>query len=235
MKPVVARIFPLRTRARWHRACRYGVEQRRQAVPARRANWPVSFGHSASAMSDAARRMSEALGSPGGGWKGCPCAWPIWNAKASDIQSLTTRDRRCRQADQPAGPQCMRSRQRGPGEAGRGFAVVADEVRRLADQAQRSRRRKLPTPFRPSALPWLRRPRRMQALQARRWPRRGKRRRTSAASWPIRPRRRIRCVIWWSTIEWRYSIDGVVNAAGRHGAARRAMMPPQPVTARKST
>ena len=93
----------------------------------------ANFGRSASAMSDAARRMSDALGGAQEAAEGGVHALADLNAKASDIQSLTTRiDGVAKQTNLLALNAAIEAAR--AGDAGRGFAVVADEVRKLAEK-----------------------------------------------------------------------------------------------------
>jgi methyl-accepting chemotaxis protein len=95
------------------------------------------FGQSATAMSDAARRMSDALGGAKVAAEGGASALVDLNAKAAAIQLLTARiDGVAKQTNLLALNAAIEAAR--AGESGRGFAVVADEVGKLADQAQRS-------------------------------------------------------------------------------------------------
>lgn len=95
------------------------------------------FGQSASLMSGAAQRMSDALGGAQQAAEGGVHALADLNAKAGDIQALTSRiDAVAKQTNLLALNAAIEAAR--AGEAGRGFAVVADEVGKLAEQAQRS-------------------------------------------------------------------------------------------------
>ncbi|HLO62429.1 MAG TPA: methyl-accepting chemotaxis protein [Azonexus sp.] len=94
-----------------------------------------NFGQSATGMSNAAERMSDALGGAQQAAEDGVLALDDLNAKAADIHLLTARiDGVAKQTNLLALNAAIEAAR--AGEAGRGFAIVADEVRKLADQAQ---------------------------------------------------------------------------------------------------
>lgn len=95
------------------------------------------FSASASAMSDAAERMSVALGVAQNSAESGTQALNELGAKADTIRTLTGQiDGIAKQTNLLALNAAIEAAR--AGESGRGFAVVADEVRKLADQSQRS-------------------------------------------------------------------------------------------------
>lgn len=95
------------------------------------------FGQSASSMSEAAQRMSTALGNAQLAAENGVGALDDLNLKAASIRELTGHiDSIAKQTNLLALNAAIEAAR--AGEAGRGFSVVADEVRKLADQAQRT-------------------------------------------------------------------------------------------------
>jgi len=96
-----------------------------------------SFSASAMSMSEAAERMSQALGQAENSATHSAGAMADLAGKADAIRSLTGNiDNIAKQTNLLALNASIEAAR--AGEAGRGFAVVADEVRQLADESQRS-------------------------------------------------------------------------------------------------
>ncbi len=95
------------------------------------------YAASASAMSEAAERMSGALGEAQTATEAGSQALADLNAKAGAIQKLTGHiDVIAKQTNLLALNAAIEAAR--AGESGRGFAVVADEVRKLADQSRKA-------------------------------------------------------------------------------------------------